>query len=272
MTIRPTLRLRGEFKRLVYGSLPLLRGAFPYYGCQVFFPTHSHMFERACVEGIYEQDTLRLVLSLVKPQTTYIDVGANIGLLSIPVLTESSEAKVISIEASPDTLRYLERTRAESRYADRWSVAGYAVGRSRGAAAFWVSNTENGAFDGLKDTGRGGAKQAIVIDVLPLDEVWRAAGSPQVSVIKIDVEGGEMDVIAGAQALIARDQPALIIEWSLLNLPAYNIEPGCLFDICGEIGYRPYAYPPLLAIDHETLLRAAMSQTETFLLLPTGSS
>ena len=262
------MRIRSRLKHLAYGARPFYRGTFPYFAHAVYFPLGSHLFMRVCQDGIYEKDTVKLVSSLIKPDTTYLDVGANIGLLSIPVLVERPEARVISIEASPDTLRHLERTHAASRHRERWMIVGCAIGKARGSATFYASRPENGAFDGLKDTGRGGGKQTVTVEVRPLDEIWQEAGSPKVSVVKIDVEGAETDVIAGAPALIARERPVLVIEWSKLNLPAYGVEPAQLFNLCHEIGYRAYAYPSLCEVANVPILHAAMAQTDTFVLVP----
>jgi FkbM family methyltransferase len=261
------MRLRGRIKKLVYGTRPFYRGAFPYFEQQVHFPRGSHIFENACHQGIYEQNTLQLLLHLIGQSGTYIDIGANIGLLSVPVLARRPEVKVISIEASPTTLSFLKATRDASPHRDRWSIVGSAVGEAAGSTTFWAARPENGAFDGLKNTGRGGEGRTVVVDVLPLDDIWRSAGSPKVSVVKVDVEGGETGVMRGSRALIERDGPAFVIEWSRANLPAYGIEPGYLLTICRDIGYRAYAIPGLIEIGSETTLRLAMFSTETFVLV-----
>ena len=114
--------MRSKLKKLYYGSAPLYRGTFPYYGHNVHFPRGSLLFVRACEEGIYEQETVKLVASLAKPGTTCIDVGANLGLISIPVIEETKGVNVISIEPSPDTLKHLRATCAESRQRDHCAV------------------------------------------------------------------------------------------------------------------------------------------------------
>ena len=104
------MRVRGLAKRLLFGTAPFFRGRFRYYGQVVYFPLGSSTFERACEEGIYEREVTNLILALAKPGTTYFDVGANIGLLSVPVLSVCPTVKVVSIEASPDTLPFLRKT------------------------------------------------------------------------------------------------------------------------------------------------------------------
>lgn len=266
-----SMRIRGRLKNIVYGVRPFYRGTFPYFGHDVYFPIGSHLFERLCREGIYEKCTLKLLSDLIADESTYVDVGANIGLMSIPILAYRPGVRVISIEASPNTLQDLEKTRDASPHRERWSIVGRAVGRIQGSATFWASEPNNAAFDGIKNTGRGGAKKPVNVRVSTLDEIWNEAGSPYVSVVKIDVEGGETDAIAGARALIERDRPAFVIEWSRLNLPAYGIKPGHLLALCREIRYRIYAHPGMLEVAEESLLCLAMLQTETFLLLPMGT-
>ena len=266
------MRLRGRLKRIVYGVRPFYRGSFPYFEHQVHFPLGSHLFERVCHEGIYEQQTLDLLFGLLDQSTAYIDVGANIGLMSVPIVARRPDVQVISLEPSPETLTFLKATQNWSPHRNRWTVFGCAVGESAGSATFWASRPENGAFDGLKNTGRGGEGRSVLVDIRPLDDIWRNVGTPKVSLIKIDVEGGEAGVIQGSRSLIERDRPALVIEWSRLNLTAYGIEPSYLLTLCREISYRAYAFPSLIEIGTETILRLAMSTTETFLLAPADAS
>jgi FkbM family methyltransferase len=196
-----------------------------------------------------------------------MDIGANIGLLSIPLLTHGVNVKVVSVEASPETFSYLKRTWSQSQHRDRWTIIRSAVGCIAGQAAYWVSTPKDGAFDGLRDTGRGGPKRNLTVEVRTLDQIWRDTGQPRVSVVKIDVEGGERDVLAGGKELIARERPALVVEWSQQNLPMYGIRPEELLGICRDIGYQVYSHPNLCLAENESILSAAMAQTETFLLV-----
>ena len=208
---------------MLFGSAPFLRGRFPYYGHTVHFPPGSTTFECACAEGIYERDTTCLILALAEPGTTYFDVGANIGLLSVPVLAERPFVKVVSIEASPDTLHFLRKTHAAAPRREDWTIIGAAVGSENGEAEFWSSGGAMGAFDGLRDTGRGGRKSAVRVPLRALDQIWETCGCPAISVVKMDIEGGEYCGLQGAKSIIARERPVFVVEWTELNLRAYGI-------------------------------------------------
>jgi FkbM family methyltransferase len=266
------MRLRGLAKKMLFGSVPCIRGRFPYYGHTVHFPLSSIIFERACAEGIYERDTTYLILALAESGTTYFDVGANIGLLSVPVLAVCPGVKVVSIEASPDTLHFLKKTHAVAHRREDWTIVGAAVGLKSGDAEFWSGDLAQGAYDGLRDTRRGGRKRPVSVPLRALDQIWEECGRPAISVVKMDIEGGEHDALQGAKSIIARERPVFVVEWTNMNLHAYGINSDRILELCAEIGYSLYASPSLIPVTTELILKMAMSQTETFILLPNGAS
>jgi len=95
---------RKILKRWLYGSCPGFAGTFPYFGTQVHFSKGSRSFRAACDQGIYESDNVRLLTALVRPGTLCLDIGTNIGLMSLPVLKAVSTSRVVSFEASPNVL------------------------------------------------------------------------------------------------------------------------------------------------------------------------
>ena len=264
------MRVRGAAKRLVFGSTPFLRGRFPYYGHMVHFPLGSFTFERACAEGIYERDTTCLILALAEPGTTYFDVGANIGLLSVPVLAACPGVKVVSVEASPATLHFLKKTHATARRRGDWTVVGAAVGLKSGEAEFWSGDVALGAHDGLRDTGRGGTKHAVRVPIRTLDEIWQQQGCPPVSVIKMDIEGAEHLAIQGAKQIVSCMRPTFVLEWYELNLRPYGIKSDYLLELSAQFDYGIYASPSLVPVESRLMLKALMAQTDTFVLVPRG--
>jgi FkbM family methyltransferase len=262
------MNFRSALKRIVFGKMPFLRGRFKYFGHTVFFPLGSYIFDRACKEGVYERDLINLIFAIVEPNTTFIDVGANIGLLSVPLLSICPTVSVLSIEASPHTLPFLQRTQSAAKCPDRWSVVGTAVGATSGEVEFWAAGGALGAFDGLKDTGRGGPKRPVQVRVQTLDQIWHQHGRPRVSVIKIDIEGGEYDAVRGAAELISSCRPILLLEWFAQNLAPYNIEFERILDLCQDLNYVLYACPTLMSVSTRAMLKIAMTRTDTFVLAP----
>src|SRR5262249_225592 len=159
-------------------------GKFHYYGSRIFFPTGSVIFRRLCDQGTYEPEVTKWLCRLATPGKLFIDVGANIGLTSIPILRTVPSARVLSFYPSPSSLPYLERTWQESEFRDRWEVVPKAAGDSVGSVQFCAAIAHNAGFDGLRDTKRGGEKHTVGILQTTVDTEWSRLGRPHVSCMK----------------------------------------------------------------------------------------
>lgn len=260
--------LKRKIRKWLYGRMPGVRGSMPYYGVKVYFPARSHIFEEACEQGVYEHQIVELLIRLVKPDSHFFDVGANIGLISIPILQAVETCRVTSFEPSPNTLPYLRRTVEESRFENRWAVAGKAAADYEGEIRFSVSYPELGAFDGILDTGRAGCAGQVVLPATTLDAEWRRLARPNVSAVKIDVEGSEMLVLKGARECIETCRPYILLEWNILNFGAYGFKRKDLLGFARQSGYRVFSVPHLIPIDDESALSLHMLKSENFLLSP----
>ncbi len=259
---------RKRVKWWLYGYCPGLAGSFPYYGTRVYFPRGSVLFDIACEQGVFEHDNVVLICSLLQPGSVYFDVGANIGLMAIPALRSCSSCIVVSLEPSPNTLPYLRLTAAGSGYHDRWRIVGKAAAAAPGAQEFFTAAPDRGAFDGFRDTGRAGVGSTLAVPVTTIDEEWETLGRPAVSVIKIDVEGAETQVLQGASECISHEQPYLLVEWTAANLRAYSIPPEYLLELADRMDYGVFALPHIVPIECERTLALQLSRGESFLLIP----
>jgi FkbM family methyltransferase len=261
------MALKRHIKKLLGGAL----GYFTYYGTRVFLPPDSLTFRQACEEGIYEHASVRLLTALVNPNSTYFDVGANIGLMSLPVLSECSTCKVVSFEPSPNTLACLKKTHAGSRYAQRWTVIGNGVGDATGTADFYLAK-RGGTFDGLRPATKIGVTTTVEVQITTLDAVWKSLDKPAVSIIKIDVEGAEMAVLQGARECIAANHPHILIEWYASNLKPFGTSSGSILSFAAECGYQLFTVAEGIEVKDANMLRLQMLRDFSFLLAPISKS
>ncbi|MEP6783312.1 MAG: FkbM family methyltransferase, partial [Acidobacteriota bacterium] len=212
------MNVRKLAKYWLYNS----KGRFPYFGTPIFIPKNALLFRIVCEQGIFEPDIVRRMVMLARPNTTVMDVGANLGLMSAPVLQACASCRVVSFEPSPSSLPFLERTAKESPYRDRWSVIGAAVADRAGELDFTVGSAKDALYEGLRSGDRITGGRVITVPVTTLDDAWRQLGEPEVSLIKIDVEGAEGGVFDGATALLQRWRPAILVEWYGAYLARFN--------------------------------------------------
>jgi FkbM family methyltransferase len=259
-----SMNFRQWLKYRIYGWL----GRFPYFGTCVHFLKDSSAFRAVCEQGIFESANVRILQGLCRPGSYMFDVGANLGLMAIPVLSLVPSCIVVSFEPSPNSLPFLRRTIAGAGFGERWRLIERAVGATSRKAEFSLSQPAEGLFDGLKSTARVTEVARVTVDVTTLDAEWKNLGRPPVAAIKIDVEGAELDVIRGAGECLKQTRPTILLEWNAINLAAYGNKPELLLQTAQDIGYRLYAMPSLVPIQAVSELNLHMIGTESFLLIP----
>ena len=155
-----------------------------------------------------------LVASQVPQASTVVDVGANIGLSTI--LLARSAQRVIAFEPSPTNVDYLRRNLALNGITNVEVVAA-AVSDRRSTLRFHVAQFGAGSHVVAAGHVLNSTIAAIDVPAVTLDE----ALTVPVSFMKIDAEGHEPDVLAGARAVLARDKPLIYTEINVWCLSAF---------------------------------------------------
>lgn len=155
-----------------------------------------------------------LVANQVARSSTVVDVGANIGLSTI--LLARSAQRVIAFEPSPANVDYLRRNLTSNGITNVEVVAA-AVSDRPSTLRFHVAQFGAGSHVVAAGHVLGEAIQTIDVPAVTLDDALTAS----VSFIKIDAEGHEPDVLAGARAVLARDKPLIYTEINVWCLSAF---------------------------------------------------
>jgi FkbM family methyltransferase len=162
--------------------------------------------------GQYELDELLWAGRHAVPGTCVFDVGANVGLVAIELARIVGPAgRVIAIEPMPATAEVLRSNVAESgcRNIEIVNAAAAAVA---GEVDLKLAQDAAQHSTAAKMPHGQIAKGIVRVPGVTLDDLWDAAGQPQVSYAKIDVEGAEEAVLRGALRMIAATRPQLIVE------------------------------------------------------------
>lgn len=163
--------------------------------------------------GTYEKGVIHFLTTNLKKGGCFVDIGANIGLLSIHAgRCVGAEGRVYAIEPNPKTLPILERN-IKLNNAQNIRVYPVALGdRSHRTHIFENVDINRGAASLITRTG---VDVGIEIQVEPLDKLL-----PELfpDIIKIDVEGYELEVLKGALLTITRAMPILIVETAVDSL------------------------------------------------------
>lgn len=134
---------------------------------------------------------------------TFLDVGANIGAFALPVSRLAK--RVVAIEAHPGLATVLAQNVRDNGIPNIDVIAA-AAGRETGVVDFPAPS-----LDGVQNFGMGGFGRAgdpTRVPMVTLDDVAPA----DTAMVKIDVEGYEPEVLAGASRLIEAVRPTWLIE------------------------------------------------------------
>jgi FkbM family methyltransferase len=182
-----------------------------------------------------ESEVEKTLLEIVHPGNTVFDIGANVGWYSLLAAREiGPSGAVTAFEPLLANATMIERN-AEANRLKNIAVVPAAVGDRDG----WASFSSESSLTG-KVIKSGGSE---VVPILSLDAWLSETGERAPDVIKMDIEGGEVEALRGMGGVLQEAKPTLIIE-----LHATNAD---IADLLDEAGYTHHP------IDHDAPTRDA---------------
>jgi len=206
--------------------------------CSVEVPLRSDLLD-LLARGRFEVDHFRAMSALVRAGDTCIDVGANVGLVSLELSRLVGPAGcVLAFEPEPTTFRILTANLARNGLGH---VRGFnmAVSDQAGSATLELpaGRSEYGSLARVVHPSAGdGPRSRARVEVESLDNV----AMPLLTgcrLIKIDTEGHELHVLRGASRLIALWRPYLSIEIVPSLLASHGSSSDALISLLASWGY-----------------------------------
>lgn len=160
---------------------------------------------------VFENQELDFVISFLKPGHTFWDIGANFGLFTVLGAKKVGRSgTVVAFEPAPLNYRRL-RTNLWINGLFRVKVERVALGREEQESVAFIQSTQ-GAYSGLSVGAIPGETTAIRVPETTLDAFARTHTGP-VDLVKMDVEGGERDIILGGRKFFSRPgRPVVLAE------------------------------------------------------------
>lgn len=175
--------------------------------------------------GLYEPDTVELFQRLVKPGMTVVDVGAHIGFYSLLAARHvGPNGRVYAFEPNPEVYEIFIRNIEANEYQSIVSAIPKAVSNREGKVRLYIP-AEESAQSSLY-AHETGVQSSIEVETLTLDKFFAGEGWPKVDLVKIDVEGAEVEVLEGMKEVVSRNaELKLIVEFN----------PGCQLKSVGNV-------------------------------------
>lgn len=189
----------------------------------------------------YERDVVALIERLAGPGQTVLDIGANIGAHALRFSRQVGAAgRVFAFE--PMEYAYGKLVKNVSLNANG-NIETFRIALSdRNAPGQRVSFRSSWSTSGER------TPESAVVDFRRLDDWAAERGSPHVHLVKLDVDGHEIQVVQGGLATIARCHPVLLLEAGAWHFASPDRNP---LRILAREGYRFWETATLTEIDIE---------------------
>lgn len=177
----------------------------------------------------YDRLTWRIMERTIKPDSNCIDIGCFEGEVLSRMVKLAPEGYHFAFEPIPQYFNNLKQ-----RFNGKVSIFPYALSVNPGTGGFkYVKNAP--AYSGLKIRKYNIKDPDIVeveVDIMRLDDI--IPETLPIHFIKIDVEGGEFDVLKGASNIIKKFKPVIVFESGLGASDYYGVDPEELFSFFHE--------------------------------------
>lgn len=182
--------------------------------------------------GQFDIEAIRPALDSLTPGAVFFDVGANIGYYSFLALDRVREDGVVySFECNPQPLNAFKRTIRLHKPRNLF-LENVAVWNHDGEIAFTIER-ESGHSHVTPSNSSG-----VSVRCRSLDSWAREHSVGRVDIIKIDVEGCELQVLEGAVQLIKACRPLIVCELDPVLTRRFGYEPARLTEMLEAMHYR----------------------------------
>lgn len=176
---------------------------------------------------------LYCLLSLTSQNSTIIEIGANVGMTTVPLSKRLSQGRLLAIEADPDLCQCLKQNLELNSCLDRVTIVAVAISNYEGEGTLQVNAKWRDPYNTI---GRPVDENCWIVKlenvkVQPLQRTLEQLKENETfsrpDILIVDASGAELPILQGAETLLSSDVSPLVV---------YN----CLHRACQGFGYQPY--------------------------------
>ena len=225
-----------------------IAGVVPYGGGVIHVDTRSYIEWWIYMYGSFEGAAVDLLASVLRPTSVVVDVGANVGVFTLPFARIARE--VHAFEPNPSVRMRLEQNLSLNNL-HNVVVNETALADAVGIAQLHAPTHANQGQSSLHP--RDDLDQSVDCRVTTLDRYVEDVGLRSIDLIKVDVEGAEPLVLQGAIETLRRYKPLVYVEINAQHLGRGDSTPGDVQRFLEDLGYQVW-------LNHSIERRARSSQ------------
>jgi FkbM family methyltransferase len=163
------------------------------------------------VLGTYELPLQQLLSNRLKPGDIFYDIGANVGFFTaVAAKLVTSTGKVYSFEPVPENAAIVRHNVRQNNFSNV-TIIEKAVSATTGEGKLWLARYAGGHTLSDADLPPD-LKGSLAVELVSIDRLIEQKEIDPPTVVKVDVEGAEFDVLQGMSQTISQFKPTIIYE------------------------------------------------------------
>jgi len=198
-------------------------------------PLEESVCSHLIAHGDWEPWIYGVVMEIVRPGDKVVEVGGHVGFYTLGLAHKvGASGSVLTFEANPRLASLAARSVRFNGYAGRAKIVQKAVSDTSGVIRFTLSRQFGGG--GHLYTGRpalGADAEVVDVEAVRLDDLDLGT----VRLLRIDAEGSEALILAGAARLLEQPDIIVCMEWDLIQMRSRS-DPAALVSSLSERGFQ----------------------------------
>jgi len=229
-----------QLPRFLWSNDPIVNGVCQ--GLEIRLDLRDNVQRTFYFTHWYERRYITYLTERLRPEDVFIDVGAHVGIHSLLVARamsmQSLNGQVVAFEPASDVLSCLQET-TRANEVSNIEIVGKALGAEEGYVSL---RADPDRFDENDASVRSAFGPGEIVEEVPVTQfdTWFAGSRfEEVNLIKIDVEGFELDVLKGMEQTLTNIRPRIIgVEIRDYILERAHLEEHEVVDFLDSVGYR----------------------------------
>lgn len=200
----------------------------------------DHIESQVYLHDMQEGDRglVRLLRRLWTAGKTFVDIGANVGVYTAMAAKRiGSSGTVHAFEPVQSTFKRMQDNIKLNNFSNV-KIYNNALSSRTGTASIWIPKHNNKGMSSLHPNATPLDEESITL--ITLDNVIKQGKIETVDIIKIDVEGHELEVLKGGMDTISEMRPIIALELSREHLCRAETSPEAITELMINCGYRAY--------------------------------
>ena len=200
--------------------------------------------EEVDINATYDAQTFAVMARVLTSDAVSVDVGCHAGQILDEMRRLAPHGHHYAFEPLPDLFQSLRE-----RYPQSGNVTLHNMALSDAAGTFTFQHVvSNPGYSGFRKRRYDRPEEQVVeteVTAVRLDQILPE--DTRVSLIKIDVEGAELQVLQGARETLRRDRPVVVFEHGLGAADVYGTRPEQVYDLLSEFDLNVFLMSDWLA-------------------------